>query len=306
MNNTITNLIDNIPPPRYVETIHIVCDGGAYNGGYLYGMLLYMKKLESKKYIQIDKISGSSIGSLLGVFYILNKLSLVYIYMNKICNCYRRSHCLKDFEPLLHELLKELDENDYKKLNNKMFINYYDIKECKEIVQSTYTSNKDIENYILNSTFIPFFMNGNYSRDGKIDATTAYIFNNRTIDDTKILFFRLAPYKKLKNAFHIRGELNLEQRIIEGILDVHTFYMKNESTIFCSWVNKWTLCDYIVYRFRRMLWLCIVLILYIYNNYKSYVPSFIITKIQSNRLFSLILEHLTYLYDDLFVLFYNS
>jgi len=306
MNENITNLINNIPPPRYTETIHLVCDSGAYNGAYLYGMLLYMKKIESKQYIKIDKISGSSIGSLMGSLYILNKISLMYKYMPKLIECYKRSHCLKDFSILVHDLIQELDINDYQKLNNRMFINYYDITQCKEIVQSTYTCNEDLENYILNSTFIPFLMNGEYSRNGKIDATTPYIFNNRTIDDTKILFFRLTQYKKFKNMFHIRGEHNLEQRIMEGVLDVHSFYMKDEPTLFCSWINKWSILDYIVYRFRRLCWLCIVIVLYIYNNYKSYIPTVIITTVTSNRLFNIIMEHLTYLHNDLFVLFYNS
>ena len=66
MDTSILNLIDNIPKPRYTETINIVCDSGAYNGGYLYGMLLYMKKLEDTNYVKIDKISGASIGSLMG------------------------------------------------------------------------------------------------------------------------------------------------------------------------------------------------------------------------------------------------
>jgi len=306
MDETISKLINNISPPRNIETINIVCDSGAYNGGYLYGMLLYMAELENKKYIQIDKISGSSIGSLLGTCFILNKLPLVYTYMTRIIACYRRSHCLRDFKGLVQELIQQLDENDYQKLNNRMFINYYDITQYKEIVQLTYTSNEDLENYILNSTFIPFLMNGEYSRNGKIDATTPYIFNNRTIDDTKILFFRLTQYKKFKNMFHIRGEHNLEQRIMEGVLDVHSFYMKDKPTLFCSWINKWSILDYIVYRFRRLCWLCIVIVLYIYNNYKSYIPTVIITSVTSNRLFNIIMEHLTYLHNDLFVLFYNS
>jgi hypothetical protein len=306
MDETISKLINNISPPRNIETINIVCDSGAYNGGYLYGMLLYMAELENKKYIQIDKISGTSIGSLLGTCFILNKLPLVYTYMTRIIACYRRSHCLRDFKGLVQELIQQLDENDYQKLNNRMFINYYDIHQCKEVIQSTYTSNKDIEKYILNSTFIPFFMNGQYSNDGYIDGASPYIFNERTVDDTKILFFKLTQYGKLKNMLHIRGELNFEQRIIEGILDVHEFYMKQQPTIFCSWVNHWKLQDYIVFRIRRILWLIVVCILYVCSKCKSYIPSYIITKCTSNRLFSVLSEHLTYLYKDLFVLFYNS
>ena len=306
MNTTISNLIDNIPPPRYTETINIICDSGAYNGGYLYGMLLYMKKLESKNYIKVDKISGSSIGSLLGVFFILNKLSLVYSYMSKINACYRRSHCLKDFKNLLHDLIEKLDKDDYKKLNDKMFINYYDVNVCKEVIKSKYRSNNDIEKYILNSTFIPFLMNGNASNDGFIDGCDPYIFNERTKDDNRILFFKLTQYGKLKNMFHIQGEINFEKRILEGLLDIHSFYMKDEPTLFCSWINNWTLKDYIIFRIRKIIWLSFVCLIYIYSNYKQYIPNFITTKILSNRLFSLLIEHINYFYKDLFILFYNS
>ena len=226
--------------------------------------------------------------------------------MPKISACYRRSHCLQDFKDLLHELIDELDEHDYQKVNNRMFINYYDIRQCKEVVQSKYTSNQDMETAILYSTFIPFFMNGQYSNEGYIDGGNPYIFNDRTIDDNKILFFRLTQYGKLKNMFHIRGELNFEKRLMEGMLDIHEFYMKNKPTIFCSWINTWTLKEYIVFRIRKVIWLCVVGMLYIYSKYKSYIPSFLINTITSNRLFSLLFEHITHVYKDLFVLFYNS
>lgn len=306
MNNNISTLIENIPSPRYTQTINIVCDSGAYNGAYLYGMLLYVKKLESKDYIKVDKISGSSIGALIGTMFVLNKLSIMYEYIIQMGACYRRSYCLKDFSPILHTLIEELDTDAYKKLNNKMFINYYDIRHCKEIVQCKYTSNEDIERAILNSTFIPFFMNGQYSNNGYIDGFNPYIFNERTIDDNKILFFRLTQYGKIKNMFYIRGELNFEQRIMEGILDIHTFYMNNTNTLFCSWVNEWTLKDYIVFRIRRIIWLCVVFVLYIYTTYSSYIPERIINIFKSNRLMTILIEHATHLYKDLFVLCYNS
>ena len=62
INDTITKLIDNISflKNKQREKINLILDSGSFNGGYLIGSLYFLKELEQKEYIQIDKISGEA------------------------------------------------------------------------------------------------------------------------------------------------------------------------------------------------------------------------------------------------------
>ena len=44
----IHNLIENIPKREKPLHVDIVMEGGAFNGGYLYGILLFIKELKKK------------------------------------------------------------------------------------------------------------------------------------------------------------------------------------------------------------------------------------------------------------------
>ena len=300
--NNATGLVNNLPEPRYTETVNIVCDSGAFNGGYLSGVLFYLKELEKKDFIKIDKVSGASVGSLLGSMYILDKLEESASCSTEMYSSYRENHCLKDFSRILDDLIGSLDENEYKKLNNRMYITYFDIDNMKEVVVSNYTSNYDLREAILKSTFIPFFMDGKASYDGAIDGFIPYIFNSRTVDDTKILFIRLTQYGLLKKMLHSRGELNGNQRILEGVLDAHKFYRTNKKTQLCSWINEWGALDYFKFRLRQLLRILIVTMIFVYIHIKPLIPK----KIFSNKYIRIMRFFLYQLFDDLFIIFYNS
>ena len=64
--NIIQDLVNNIDIHNKPTKIDLVLDSGGFKGSYLLGALYYLKYLEKEKYIIIDKISGSSIGAILG------------------------------------------------------------------------------------------------------------------------------------------------------------------------------------------------------------------------------------------------
>ena len=68
----IQNLVDNYPKTNKIEHINIVLESGAANGGFHIGCLLYVKALERKGILRVDKISGSSIGAIAGFYYFKN------------------------------------------------------------------------------------------------------------------------------------------------------------------------------------------------------------------------------------------
>ena len=54
--NLVDELIKNLPASNKIEEINLVLDNGAFNGLYLFGILIYLKKMESLKRIKINKI----------------------------------------------------------------------------------------------------------------------------------------------------------------------------------------------------------------------------------------------------------
>ncbi len=56
--NSIYKLIENLIDFPSNHTLDIVFEGGLFNGSYLIGALYYLKQLEEKKYIKINRISG--------------------------------------------------------------------------------------------------------------------------------------------------------------------------------------------------------------------------------------------------------
>ena len=86
VNKLIDNLPNNIKNTNKPLKIDLVLDGGVFNGSYLAGALYFLKEMENRKYIIVDRISGCSIGSIVGFLYLMNRLDLVtnlYVEFNK-------------------------------------------------------------------------------------------------------------------------------------------------------------------------------------------------------------------------------
>ena len=218
-----------------------------------------------------------------------------------IRNGFKEDFCLKSFKGALDAMFKNLPRTAYTQVNNRLYINYYNIYTNKEEIKSVFLSNGEIIDAIIASSFIPYLMDGTLCYKGCIDGCTPYIFKKRTTDDDQILFIRLTSFSKFKKMLHIKGEYNNSERLLEGALDLHKFFKGDHSTL-CSWVNKWTLYDYCIFRGRQLLWFNIVFICYLIHIIKPYVPSIM----TNNRLYYIIYGVLSNAYRDLFVIFYNS
>ena len=90
--NNIRNLIINLPKKRHPLELDIVLEGGGFNGSFELGALYFLKELEAQKYTSVDRISGASIGSLLGLCYLTNNLDFLYRTVSKNARFVERSH----------------------------------------------------------------------------------------------------------------------------------------------------------------------------------------------------------------------
>lgn len=129
LNEYINYLIENINKNNIHNEIDLVLDSGAFNGSYMIGCLLYLKSMEEKKLIQINRISGCSIGSILGLCFIFNKIDVAIKNGIKMMQFIRKTQDLtlldKNFDSIIDEIIADFD---VKMLENKLFITYFDIK----------------------------------------------------------------------------------------------------------------------------------------------------------------------------------
>ena len=79
INNYVNKLIDNLPNTfknnKTPLQIDLILDGGLFNGSYLVGALYFLKEMEKKNYIKINRISSCSIGSIIGFLYFIDYLN---------------------------------------------------------------------------------------------------------------------------------------------------------------------------------------------------------------------------------------
>ena len=83
VNKFIENLSDD---SKIYKEIDLVLDGGAFNGSYLVGALYFLKEMEKRKYIKIDRISACSIGSIVAFLYYIDALDLMPVLYEIVNN----------------------------------------------------------------------------------------------------------------------------------------------------------------------------------------------------------------------------
>jgi hypothetical protein len=251
----IDKLIDDLPD-EYKNTenplvFDLVLDSGVFNGSYIIGALYFLKEMEKRNYIKIDRISGSSIGSLSGFLYLTDNLDLFYILYNKIYKYLKKKYNLKILKKIKKLLSGHIPKKIYNKLNNKLFIKYNNIElnNNNAIIKSSYKNTDEIYETIIRSCFFPLLIDGNMSIDNKyIDGINPYIFEK--CPNKKIIFLDLIGIDKFNNILNVKNEKSNFNRILYGLVDIHKFLTKNESTFMCSYVNDWKYINNIYFNIR--------------------------------------------------------
>ena len=234
----VDTLIENINKPSKPNNINIILDGGGFNGSYHHGVLIYFNQLEKKHYVKINKISGCSIGAVFGMLYLLDLLDDGFVGYDTMRKAFKNSGNISFAKKWLKSFNKKLDEKSYLKCNNRLFITYYDISECKQIVVSKYKSNGHLLKCVLKSIFIPFAHDGQLAYKNKyVDGFTPYIFENNNADN---IFVNLQSLERIKGMFNVYYDKNCYSRILNGIDNAHLYYIKKRNNSLCSCVNNWS------------------------------------------------------------------
>ena len=238
----IKNLPEEVKNNKNPLQLDLVLDGGVFNGSYLVGALYFLKEMEKQNYIKINRISGCSIGSVIAFMYTIDCLDVSEEFYNIIFKQLQISHNLSINEALNSVLKNRIPDDICDKVNNKLYITYYNIKKRIQKIKCNYKNKEEIINTIIKSSYIPFVMDGNPAFEKKyIDGMNPYIF--KITNNRKVLHLDLFGHNKIRHLINIKNENTNFHRILSGLLDIHNFFIKQSNTDMCSYVNDWTIID---------------------------------------------------------------
>ena len=237
----VTKLVDNLPDEinkrKTPLRLDIVLDGGMFNGSYLVGALHFLKEMERRKYIKVERISGASIGAIVGLLYFTDSLDKMTDLYNVVHNELKTTHLLNCVLKIKHYCPADrLAET----VNHRLFVSYNNIETRQKCLKSVYKSDDDVYDTIIKSCYLPFIIDTKLVYKRKyIDGITPYIFKSRP--SVKILYMDLCGYDKLFHMFNIKNETTNYHRILAGMLDIHSFYIKQTATSMCSYISDWNI-----------------------------------------------------------------
>ena len=300
----VNKLIDNLPETLTLQKtplkIDLVLSGGAFNGSYLIGALYFLKEMENRNYIIINRISGCSIGSIAGLLYTfndLNKITKIYKYITKQ---FKKKHNLSIIKNIKKIVGKSICDN-YHKANDKLYISYNNIETCEKIVKNKYKNADDLCNRLIKSCFVPYLIDETMCYKCKyIDGMNPYIFCKEP--ETKILYLDLLTYDKFNNLLNIKNEKNTFHRILSGLLEMHNFFIKNKNTEMCSYVNDWSILNTFFYRGKLYLEKLIVFMAYLLLIISKHIDKNIQYPLKETFIYKLLVQ----VYRSFFTLFLDT
>mgnify|MGYP005636681503 CR=1 FL=1 len=286
----ISALIENIDKEKIPKNIDLILDGGLFNGAFEYGILLYLKELEKIDLLNIDRISGCSIGSIIGLLYLTGSIDEnIHIYEEMI-TAIRETLFLDKISSIIHDIVNKYVTN-IERLNNKLYITYYDITTMQQIVCSTFKNKEELIQILIRSTYIPYITDGKIQYDDRyIDGCSPFIFQKT---EKKALFIYLSTFKNIKSMVYIKNEVNIWPRLMSGVIDVNNFFSGSNSS-FCSYVNNWNITDFTLIQIREILIFCILILIKLSLFAKEIIPKNMKENIYINR------------FQDIFLAFYKN
>ena len=253
INKLIENLPNTIKNVKSPLLLDLVLDGGLFNGSYLVGALYFIKEMEIRGYVKVQRISGSSIGSIIGFLYFIDDLDDASYLYEMLLKDFKKTHNFTFIKTLKEKLQHKIPHDVCHSVNNKFYITFTNVQKRKKIVKKTYRNVDEIIDCIIKSCFIPFLIDGNIVyKSSYIDGLNPYIFKTNK-KGKKILFMDLSTTDKLFGIINIKNEKTNLHRILSGMLEIHTFFIKGVSTNMCSYVNDWNVFQYMYMYFRYLI-----------------------------------------------------
>lgn len=281
--NEIIELLKNIPKPVNPLDLDLVLEGGAFNGSYAIGVLLFLREMEKQGYIKVKRCSGTSIGAILSFMYLIDDLDSYLSYYRSLTLSFQRHINFKEVERKIISKCVSLDEDTFQRINNNiLYVSYYNLTKKKHIVKKKYKNREELIKALCKSCFLPLFTDYSFSlcdrererrkkKEGDnqhefIDGFHPFIFHERNEKDKKIMYVSIVNLRNFHKMLLVRNEQNPYGRILSGVLDSYNFFSNNygskNKTKFCSMVNDWTFIDYFSIRLKEILSIIFIYIIF--------------------------------------------
>ena len=261
---------------RECENIDLILSGGAFNVSYLAGCLYFLREMREKGIIKINKISTCSASSLMGILFMVDKVDMLEEKIYKmLMESFKKNKSVIFSEETLDNVIRtitdELPEDILNIVNNKLYITYYDVIECRKVVKSEYKTLDELINVIRRSCFIPYITMDKLCEEGRyIDGGTPYIFSKE--DGVKRLYINLCGYDKILDSLIIKKEKVMTHRVLNGVLDTHDFFFKVRKTSMCCYVDDWNIIRKIDFMLNELRVYMACLLIYIVLKMKEWIP----------------------------------
>jgi hypothetical protein len=274
----INKLIENLPVEikqnqtnKTPMKVDLILDGGLFNGSYLVGALYFIKEMEARKYIKVERISGCSIGSIVGFLYFIDALDELPSLYESLLDDFKHQNNFSLIKKLKQKLVHRIPNDICVKVFQRLYIAFNNVKNGKKIVKKTFRDVDEIFDSIIKSCYIPFVIDGNLIYQNKyMDGLNPYIFeckNNKSASgrERKIIFMDLLGFDKIGHILNVKNEKTNFHRILSGMLDIHNFFIKSSQTQMCSYVNNWTIYNYFFMSIRYFIEKIIIYKIYFLN-----------------------------------------
>lgn len=262
VNKLIENLPENITKSEKPIKIDLILGGGAFNGSYILGALYFLKELEIRGYVIIKRISTCSISSILGLLYLTDNLDKANDLCLGVMEDFKSKGNLSKMFDFKNMIKPCLTDDVCNIINNKLYISYNNIHTFKKRTISKYNDIEHIFDSIFRSCFIPFIIDFSPCYKNKyIDGFTPYIFKK---SERKRLYLDVYTFDKIFYSVNIKNEKSNYHRLLEGLLEVHKFFIKNCNTNMCSDIDRWSMYNhitYFMYLFIEKIVICVIIII---------------------------------------------
>jgi hypothetical protein len=247
-----TILLNTLPTQCFPEKkMNLILDGGAFNGIYMLGILYYLKEMEKREIVKIEKISGVSVGSICAFIYMLDKLHIMNDYFQKVRKRVKKDHHLGVVLSILDSIEQIVPENVCEMVNERLYISYYDTTTCRKITKSKYKTKREIIEAIKKSCYIPYLDGESlFYKNRFSDGYSPFIFP-RTREKTT-LFIDLTS--RWKDMLCIKNETSTFYRTYVGMTDIHHFFLRKGGSRFCFYMEDTKIWIYFRISLERLIW----------------------------------------------------
>ncbi|MBU94786.1 MAG: hypothetical protein CL669_04255 [Balneola sp.] len=263
--------VENIDRDKLPAEMNIVLDGGAFGGAYTLGSLLYLRELSKKGLIKIRKVSGTSIGAILGAFFVGEQLdSVSNEVLQKLLAFVKSNGTLEMAMEIVNDVFDWEAFQKHGGANDTLIISYTNMAHPTNNYVSSFDSREDLMSYLRRSIHLPWITTESCTVDGRfIDGISPKLIRDY---DAPTLFISTMNLTYFGKSITSSGEVNFVPRIITGIDETHRFFTGTKRSGLCSYLHNWSILTLLIFRSRDILSLLVYLIFNVYTYVSGYLP----------------------------------